>query len=345
MQVVFKTPGHLDLRSVTHFGINAKPNSNSPIGFFGTGLKYAIAVLLREGCSVTIHTNNASYAFSTESEDFRGKQFGMIYMKRLGGFFSLRPRDVEMSYTTELGKTWKLWQAFRELYSNTLDEAGETFLDEPYVEYRASEKALYTYIVVTGDSFVQEYYDKDKTFLPQASRNNSGQDVEHFEGSSNHVYYRGMRVQDLEKPSLYTYNILSPLELTEDRTAKYSSTVEQRIREHIISQANIPMLKAILKAPEGTYEQRFDFNGWHNTRASSNFISTARELRKTSTNSTIATYIERHDEQEAGPIPLEGPYVNHLLKGFEDSDFDLVDRLFQDYRSEVCLELHHLIHS
>lgn len=35
--VVFKTPGHIPLEAFTTFGINSKPNSLNPIGFFGSG--------------------------------------------------------------------------------------------------------------------------------------------------------------------------------------------------------------------------------------------------------------------------------------------------------------------
>lgn len=54
MQVIFETPGNLDIQAI----------ATSPIGFFGTWLKYAIAVLLREGCQISIFTNKTLYRFS-----------------------------------------------------------------------------------------------------------------------------------------------------------------------------------------------------------------------------------------------------------------------------------------
>ena len=50
--VVHVTKGKLDLRSLSTFGLNAKPNTTNPIGYFGTGMKYAIAVLLRKHVSI-----------------------------------------------------------------------------------------------------------------------------------------------------------------------------------------------------------------------------------------------------------------------------------------------------
>ena len=74
-QVVFKTQGSLDLRAVTTFGINSKPNSQSPIGFFGTGLKYAIAVLVRSGAGITIISDGKKHTFNLIQDTFRDKEF------------------------------------------------------------------------------------------------------------------------------------------------------------------------------------------------------------------------------------------------------------------------------
>ena len=37
--IVHRTPGLLDPQAITVMGLSAKPNSTSPIGQFGTGLK------------------------------------------------------------------------------------------------------------------------------------------------------------------------------------------------------------------------------------------------------------------------------------------------------------------
>ena len=49
----FYNAGIINEISITTFGINAK-NDDSAIGYFGTGLKYAIAVLLRNGHEIKI---------------------------------------------------------------------------------------------------------------------------------------------------------------------------------------------------------------------------------------------------------------------------------------------------
>ena len=48
MSIIFTNQGEIDIRAVTTFGVSVK-NDNSAIGMFGTGLKYAIAIILRHG--------------------------------------------------------------------------------------------------------------------------------------------------------------------------------------------------------------------------------------------------------------------------------------------------------
>lgn len=53
MAVIFENPGEIDPRMISTFGVNVKEN-DSAIGFFGTGLKYAIAILLRNHHRISI---------------------------------------------------------------------------------------------------------------------------------------------------------------------------------------------------------------------------------------------------------------------------------------------------
>ena len=53
-KIIFRNKGVIDPKSIVTFGVSSKTGSNS-IGFFGTGLKYAIAILLRNKCSFTVY--------------------------------------------------------------------------------------------------------------------------------------------------------------------------------------------------------------------------------------------------------------------------------------------------
>src|SRR4051794_443467 len=80
--VAFVTPGLIPLEAFTTFGVNAKPNSTNPFGYFGTGLKYAIAVCLRNGCKVVMVRDGVEYMFFTSQQSFRGTDFDFVRMRK-----------------------------------------------------------------------------------------------------------------------------------------------------------------------------------------------------------------------------------------------------------------------
>lgn len=236
--VVFSTPGLIPIESFTTFGVNAKPNSNNPIGFFGTGLKYAIAVLLRNKQEVVLWRGQDKYTFYVKETDFRGKSFAMVRMKQekwtVRGFLG-QPKYTSLPFTTELGKNWELWQAYRELETNTRDEGGVTTIDEGPMHPPGKQVIPSTHITVYGALFAQEYYDRDRNFLPDGLTERTSSDrIQILDKPSKHVYYRGMRIMDLKEEAAYTYNFLGLVDLTEDRTAKYPWMLESRICEAIM---------------------------------------------------------------------------------------------------------------
>lgn len=258
--IVFETPGELDLKAITTFGMNAKPNTKNPIGFFGTGLKYAIAVLVRNQIPVTIFIGQKQYDFYVKDIEFREKGFGIVMYKARQGLME-RWRYHELPFTTELGKTWELWQAFREIESNTRDENGRTYHDTADISQHIG-KAGFTKIIVGGDAFAQVWAERDKVFLPGGlTTYDSDSNLQIMKQPSNHLYYRGLRVMDLEKPSMFTYNILSRVDLTEDRTLKYPYQASQVIAGYIVRSKDKEMVAKILSTdPEKFYEGRLDFD-------------------------------------------------------------------------------------
>lgn len=226
--IVHRTPGLLDPQAITVMGLSAKPNSTSPIGQFGTGLKYALATLIRLGAEPRIFIGRDEYVFYKKPGSFRGQELERIFMRRrrfgLTGW-----HRTELPFTTNYGRFWKPWMAFRELEANTRDEGGETFLanDEPDTGH---EKVVFlcdanlamddhTTIIVDCPEYVEAWEKRDEIFLPVADmvhRAATPQMVV-LEGVSDHAYYRTLRALDLPKPSLVTWCLLAETGLTEDR--------------------------------------------------------------------------------------------------------------------------------
>lgn len=261
MSIVHITPGLLDIRAITTFGLHAKPGTDNPIGKFGTGLKYAIATLLRLGCEVRLFIGTVEYEFYTKKDAFRGVEYEQVYMKKRRSIFS-KWGYVQLPFTTEHGKFWENWQAFRELHSNTLDEGGKTGVYD-YYEPKSDE----TVFIIDGPAYTDAYYARDKTFLPGALTVREGDDkVQVFNEPSNHIYWRGIRVFDLEKPSVYTYNILENLDLTEDRTLKYVWDAQAKIAAYVARSKDQKLINAVVSADaEKFFEGRLDWDYSYST--------------------------------------------------------------------------------
>ena len=267
---VFTTPGELGLSALTTFGMSAKQTTN-PIGFFGTGLKYAIAVLLRHDIHLTIYTGGQEYHFYTKETDFRGKTFKTCRYKAKGLWKGWK--YVELPFTTELGQHWELWQAFRELMSNTLDEGGELITSEHFLEdlevydvvpkFEGKEN---TWIVVEGQAFADVVAKKDEIFLNKDNLKlvTANSDVEVYKGSSRYIYYRGLRAYDLrdwEKVTMYTYNYIGKdAQLTEDRTIKYLFYVKEAIASLVAQSDNRKFIGTLLKPKDQYFEKDLDYS-------------------------------------------------------------------------------------
>jgi len=268
--VVFKTPGLIDIRSFTVMGLSSKPNSDSPIGKFGTGLKMAIAVLVRNDIKVVLWIGRTKYTFKKYAIKYRGMEALQIKMeKEVHGLRKILSKSYELlPFTTELGKYWELWQAYREIESNTRDEKGITYIwdDKKHSEVESpGGHESRTLLIVSGEKFVQEYLDREKTFLPDGLtlRGDSTGDVQIIDRPSQHIYWRGIRVHDLpeKSSSVLTYNILSDLELTEDRTAKDMWDVEYKIKSALLRSEDDGVLrKAIGEAPKESFEATLNFS-------------------------------------------------------------------------------------
>lgn len=257
--VVHRTPGLIPIEAFTIAGLSAKPNSTNPIGRFGTGLKYAIAVLVRHGIKVTLFIGQHEYVFYKKEGIFREANVTFLRMKRRKGILATWTYH-DLPFTTQYGRDWELWQAFRELHANTLDEGGTTYLAtsvapngiglEPWDEE--------TLFIIEDSRYVDTFLDMDRIFLPDGARERSGPEgIQVLDRPSKHIYYRGMRVMDLSEKSLYTYNFLEDIDLTEDRTAKYPGLIQARI-VGMLQESEDPILleKTVARPPADSYEGR-----------------------------------------------------------------------------------------
>lgn len=210
--IVFTNPGIIDIDAAFTMGVNVK-EGETPIGHFGTGLKFAIATILRLGGTICIWRGaDECVKLSSQTKSIRGKDFGIVTATF---HYPDGPGDpVMLGFTTQLGKGWEPWMAFRELACNALDEGGRY--------YSAMGEVLptddTTTIIVTGAGIPEAYQQRDGV-LAEGPPIYADERFEVRPGASPYIYYRGVRVAKLPNSTTHHYNLLNGIRLTEDRTA------------------------------------------------------------------------------------------------------------------------------
>lgn len=221
--ITFLTPTELPIEAATTMGVSVKESDNA-IGKFGTGLKYAIAGVLRLGGSITIWLRGEAHKFTAEGSTIRGRAFRIVHCN-----------GAPCGFTTELGKHWEPWQLFRELASNTLDEGGS------WVHHEAKPSEAATVIQVKCRE-VERAETEEHVFLsdrtPLVTSSNG---ATFYAGHSNHFYYKGIRAGSFDSVAPVTVDI-SKGDLSEDRlldTGRVMVEIAYAFRTAITWDANL----------------------------------------------------------------------------------------------------------
>lgn len=246
--IIFHNPGEIDIKGAHIAGLSAKDDTATAIGYFGTGLKYVIACVLRNGGSITIYSGLTCHEFFASKLDFRGKEFQQIgckttYAGTMGD--TAEPVTELLGFTTDYGKDWKPWQIFRELYANARDEGGDVYQGGNGAPRIGPDM---TNIVVWGwKELESEYLNRDEIILPKGKFwNGETSEVQCSYGPSTWLYYKGVRVDN--RACTFMWNFLRNLILTEDRTLapRMLSTTYRPVRDFILHQMDEQHIRQIL---------------------------------------------------------------------------------------------------
>lgn len=244
--IIFHNPGDLDLEAVRLMGASVKAAGS--FGRFGTGLKYAVATVLRGGGRLRLHISGREFGFGTLAREVKGETFAEVVLFE---YIEGEPRgETPLGFTTALGKDWEPWMAVRELACNARDEGGgltrwedpnwgpsgdgtEITLDWPELE-------------VSWDETLKELFTPD-----DCSPLEEVEGVLIHPGESGFLYHRGVRVMKLPQKAAFTYNIVASVDLTEDRTAKYAFVVEENVRRALFLSQDPGIIAAALTNTKG----------------------------------------------------------------------------------------------
>lgn len=282
--VYFANTGLIDLDVIRVMGVSVK-ETKSPIGFFGTGLKFAIATLLRHNHTIRLTRGGVHYDFGTEQTTIRGEMVERVFWT----CDEWEQREY-LPFTTQLGRNWEIWQAYRELHSNTLDEAG-VITDSPVSDD--------TVIQVTGRAFHNQYLERGQIFVdPDETPLISSSQIEVYDRPSSYFYYRGVRAGAVpgSEQTRFTYNILSEMKLTEDRTFASLWDLEWRLQTLLPRLPSAALAHGLLSGST-TWDQSLSLSP---SGASEEFVREAeRRARDASASKNAARIFRAHQRDSA----------------------------------------------
>lgn len=111
--IKIQNKGLLDVKLIPLMGGTTKKNDQFKIGQFGTGLKYALAFLVRNNIQFKIFVGANEVPITSTIEEIAGQTFTIIYIN-----------GERTSITAQMGLDWNHWMIIREIWCNALDEGG-----------------------------------------------------------------------------------------------------------------------------------------------------------------------------------------------------------------------------
>lgn len=207
----FINKGEVPVNAFKLLGASSKRGDDSKIGYFGSGLKYAIAVLLRQGVDFKVYSGLKEVKIGTRTTDFLNQKIQVITIN-----------GEKTSITLDAGIDWEGWFAIRELYSNALDEGGN--IETEAIKPEAGFTKIY--IDSSGNRLGDVFRNWQKYFTnkrPSVYEDNVyGRILPKISGDQNFVVFRkGIRAYDRTYPSIYDYD-LAFLDINESRIAKHT---------------------------------------------------------------------------------------------------------------------------
>lgn len=231
--IKIKNQGEIEPQALHLVGASTKRNDSTKIGQFGSGNKYAIAFLLRNGYSLKVFAGLDEITIETRTETLRDMDFEVIYLN-----------GEKTSITTEMGKDWQFWQAMRELYCNALDEGGYSM--DFVQEIVPVEGETHFYIDTKKDvmefvSNFDNYFAINKKVIFKCA---TGRIIEKT-GDTVNLYRKGIRCFNSPKKSVYDYDF-NDINIDENRLISYFWQTEEKIWDLIYQCDNEAVIMSIL---------------------------------------------------------------------------------------------------
>lgn len=268
--ILIQNEGEIDTNSFELIGASTKRGETGKIGFFGSGLKYSIAYMMRNKIDFRVFSGEQELVFSTTPETLKDKIFDRICIN-----------GKPTSYTVTMGPTWKEeWFVLREIYCNALDESHCIVVkDTENVASSVGKTRIYIELTDTLRSVISnwdKYFSDERTPIFETGKvytsglgSSDGsaasmnyQQVKVYPKTNGVLYRRGINV--FEKPSLLFDYELQYVDINEDRTAKSTGCIDYMFSDMLGQLENEAWVKSVLRtAQDDKISAEYGSIGWH----------------------------------------------------------------------------------
>lgn len=227
--ILIQNDGEIEQNSFELIGASTKRGEAGKVGFFGSGLKYSIAYMMRNDIAFRIFSGEKELIFTTENAELREQGFKRICIN-----------GNSTSYTTTMGPTWtEDWFVLREIYCNAIDESNCIMVKETEnINAAAGKTRIYIELTEKLESVIAQWdsyfsIDREPLFKVEkayssfvgskdigASSKNE-QTIEVYAKTEGTLYRKGIRVFT-QQTWLFDYS-LQFVNINEDRTAQDTS--------------------------------------------------------------------------------------------------------------------------
>lgn len=250
--ILIQNDGEIESNSFELIGASTKRSQEGKIGFFGSGLKYSIAYMMRNKIDFKIFSGEQELSFTTNDEQLKDQCFQRISIN-----------GIRTSYTTTMGPTWKEdWFVLREIYCNALDEGACMIVKETEIVSASAGKTR-IYIELTealadvSNSWDNYFADEREPIFFAENIHTSflghddgkyitEQKVSVYKKTRGIMYRKGIRVYD-NKHWQFDYNF-DRVNINEDRTAKSPNGIQYAILDLAAKFINEDYIKTVLRS-------------------------------------------------------------------------------------------------
>lgn len=258
--ILIQNDGEIEQNAFELIGASTKRDDDTKIGFFGSGLKYSIAFMMRKNIDFRIFSGNKELVFGIEKDTLGNQEFERITIN-----------GKQTSYTTTMGPTWeKHWFVLREIYCNALDEGTCQMVKSTEIVNSCEGKTrIYIELVPILEEVVSNwdsYFSEDRTplfslsgiYTSYMSTKGSYGNLSVFRKTFGIVYRKGINVYE-NKELLFDYDF-DNVDVNEDRTIKHSGALQYPICEIMYSFPSKDYIARVLNNTD-SYEFKSLSNG------------------------------------------------------------------------------------